>query len=314
MRYKHFSKTERLELSILREKGYSIRAISKAMKRNPASVSRELKKNSTKGFYDPLKANHKAYVKRKYSKYQGMKIRECWWLEKYIVKKLKCGWTPEQISGRLKFKFGRNVVSFKAIYNYLYSPYGTLYCRYLPSEHYSRKKRGSLKVKKQLIPNRVCIDERPQEINKRVRVGDFEGDTLGVPRGNSQTLAGLVDRKSKYFMAKKIIRLKHAMQGFKQMIQSVEVHSLTLDNGVENVKYEELRIPTYFCHPYSSWEKGTIENTFLRLRRFIPKKQSLANFSQEEIDAIVNQMNNTPRKCLNFQTPNELFNKSECCT
>jgi len=93
----------------------------------------------------------------------------------------------------------------------------------------------------------------------------------------------------------------------KELFQSIPALSLTLDNGLENARYQELGIPTYFCHPYHSWEKGSVENAFSLIREYIPKKKNLANYSQEEIDAIVDTINNTPWKCLSFRTPKEVF-------
>lgn len=307
MSYKHFSKTERQELSILLKKGYSLRDIAGVLGRDPSSVSREIRRNSVNEEYIPEKAHHKAYVKRKYSKYQGMKIREWPCLEQYIAEKLRASWTPEEIAGRLEQEHGKEVVSFKAIYKWLYSPYGQQWCRYLPSRRYRAKRRKGKKQQKQTIPNRVSIEQRPRIIAIRRRCGDFEGDTLGVPRTSTATLVGLADRKSRYFLLKKIARLRYAMDGFKELSSLFSVYSCTFDNGVENARHEQLGVATYFCHPYSSWEKGTVENSFQRLRRFIPKKARIDDYTQTEIAAICETMNNTPRKCLGYRTPKEVF-------
>lgn len=309
MGYKHFNKVMRMELSILRKKGYSTREIANELKINQSSVVRELKRNSVKGQYDPQKADHKAYRKRKYSKYEGMKIRKKSWLERYIKGRMKRGWTPEQISGRLEYILGESVISFKIIYKWIYSVHGHYFAKYLPSKRSTpRKRKGKKKSKFELIPNRVFIDRRPDVINKRGRFGDFEGDTLGKPKHSPETLVGMTDRKSRFFLARKASKLKHSMEeGFKKMTEGVNINSLTLDNGVENVRYESLGVNTYFCHPYSSWEKPTIENTFGRLRRWIFKGSKMSDYSDEYIASIVKQMNNTPRKCLGFRTPAEVF-------
>mgnify|MGYP000285953400 FL=1 len=312
MRYKHFSKIERLELSVLLGKDYSQRDCANALQRNPSSVSREIKKNSVNGIYDPHKADHKAYVRRKYSKYQGMKIRSDAQLETYIQHSLEQYHTPEQIAGRLKRINEKHVISFKSIYKYLYTPYGIQYCRYLPYKQHRARKRVGVHSKKQLIPNRTWIEQRPAIAGTLTRIGDFEGDTLGVPRTSNSTIAAFVDRTSKYFLVRKISRLKYAVDAFKMIATSLHVkHTLTLDNGVENVRYQEIGMPTYFCHPYASWQKAQIENMFLRLRRFIPKKQSLDSYSEKDIAVIVDIMNNTPRKCLNYQTPREVYFKEQ---
>ena len=312
MSYTHFSKSERLELSILLKKDYSVRDIGKALERNPSSVSREVGRNSVHGEYDPQKAQHRAYVARKYSKYQGMKIREHPWLERYIRDRLERYWTPEEIAGVLELEYGYSVISFKAIYKWLYSQFGQQWCRYLPSRQYHSKKReAEKKQQKQIIPHRVLIEERPRIIAVRRRCGDFEGDTLGVPKTSTATIAALVDRKSRYFLGKKIARLRYAMDGFKELSTRLLMYSCTFDNGVENARHEELGVPTYFCNPYHSWEKGSIENTFQRFRRFIPKKARIDDYTPEEISAICEVMNNTPRKCLGYRTPKEVFEQEQ---
>jgi len=317
MRYQHFKQEERNEIAILLKRGYSVREIAYALSRSPSSVSREIKNNSVKGKYNPCKASHKAYVKRKYSKYQGMKIRENPEIENYIERKLMLSWSPESIAGRMKEDLGVSV-HHTVIYKYLYSQYGQHLCKYLRCKKYKRSKRMKTKSVREIIKNRVFIDQRPEVINQRSRFGDFEGDTLGIPKHTHQTLAAVIERKSRYMLARKVSRLKNAMEGFKKMFQSLPALSLTLDNGVENTRYPELGIDTYFCHPYSSWEKGSIENAFGLIREFIPKKSSLKKYSQSDIDAILELINGRPRKCLGWKTPAEVFQEqllnNRCCT
>lgn len=308
MRYKHFDDSMRMELSILRRKGYSTRDIASALSMSHSSVVRELKRNKMRnGMYKPALADHKAYLRRKYSKYEGMKICRNDWLEDYVKEKLGKGWTPEQIAGRLRKDYGETVISFKGIYKWLYSVYGIPYIRYLPYRKLNRRKRKGKRAKRQLIPERIWIEERPKIIDGRKRIGDFEGDTLGKPKYSPQTLVAIVDRKSRYLMARKVRRLRRSMEdGFSKLIPA-NARSLTLDNGTENVRHKSLGIPTYFCHPYHSWEKPTIENTFQRLRRWIPKKSRMENYSARDIKLIVDRMNGTPRKCLGYRTPAEVF-------
>lgn len=320
MGYTHFSKTERVELAVLLEKGYSIRDIANGLGRNPSSVSREVRKNSVNGRYDPRKAQQKAYVKRKYSKYQGMKIREQPHLERYIQEGLRKEWTPEQIAGRLREAHdGKTVVSAKTVYTWLYSVWGQPWCRYLPSRRHRRRKRHGKKRKKS-IPNRRFLAERPIAASERSEVGHFEADTLGAPKGTRETLAGTVDRMSLYFLAMKIERLGEAVEGYRGMLPK-DTRSCTLDNGFENVRHEEIGVPTYFASPYRSWEKPVIENTFQRLRRWIPKGSRLRDYTDSDIAAIVDRMNETPRKRLRYRTPREVFEDQpltfihgECCT
>jgi len=216
------------------------------------------------------------------------------------------------------------VISHKTIYNWLGSVWGCQFVKYLPyKKPYRRKKKSS--GKKEIIKNRVFIEQRPEFINNRVRLKDFEADTLGSPKSEANRLAGMADRQARFLAVKKIPRLKEAIKAYDEMLKSLGGLSMTLDNGVENARHQELGIPTFFCHAYSSWEKGTIENSFQRLRRFVPKKSKLSSYTDEQLSAIVDLMNNTPRKCLGYKTPKEIFfqepiqftiNKfqlSECC-
>lgn len=309
MRYKHFTKSDRIELSILLKKGYSLRDIGKVLEKNPSSISREINNNSVNGAYGPDKAHHKAYVKRWRSKYQGMKIRENPELEQYVQEKMKLYWSPEQIAGRLKLETrGRLSLKPDTIYKYLYSVYGKSLCLYLKSKQYSRKKRRSLKSAKQLIPNRIWIDERPEYINNRQYFGHFEGDTIGRPKhASNQTLVIVRERKSRKLFAKKVSRLKYAIDGFKSIFSKLYALSLTLDNGVENVRYQELNLLSFFCRPYSSWQKGSIEQGISLVREFIPKRSDPKDYSDKDIAVIIERINNTPMKCLGWKTPNEVF-------
>lgn len=312
MRYSHLTKSDRLEISILLNRGYSLREIAISLKKNHSSIIREIKRNSdSQGRYDPLKANHRAYVKRKYSKYQGMKIRSNRELEDYVRKKLKLRWSPEEIAGRIR-EVDKHIsyVSAVGIYKYLYSVYGQSLCSCLYSHRYCQRKRKQEKTAKEIIKNRLFIDERPKIINEQKRYGDWELDALGAIKSCRARIAGTVERKSKFFLAVKVPRLKYTLDGIKTILspyQKILVKSMTMDNGVENARHEILGVKTYFCHPYSSWEKGLIENTFMRLRRFIPKRANLQNYSQNKINSFVGIMNNTPRKCLGYLTPNEVF-------
>lgn len=311
MSYQHFKEVERKELSALLKKGYSIRFCANALGKDPSSVSREIRRNKVRGKYDPVKANHKAYVKRLHSKHKGMKIKKLSWLEDYIIDRLsKDYWTPEQIANRLRHENeNETVITHKIIYQWLYSAYGQAYCKYLPSKRYYRRKRNGIKSAKELIKDRVFIDQRPETINSRQEFGHCEADTLGAPKSSKQRIAATSERMSRKLFAVKVKRLKYSMDGFKKLLNPYQkvFLSWTLDNGVENTRYKETNLPTYFCHPYSSWEKGSLENSLGRLRRFIPKKQRMEKVKVRDLRYYLKLMNNTPRKCLGWRTPNEVF-------
>ena len=317
MNYKHFTKDDRNELAILLKKGYFQKDIAEALGKDPSSISREIRLNSVNGEYDPKKAQSKSIVKRSKSKYQCMKIVKYPELINYIEINLKDNhWTPEEIAGRWNSENHLNknskkiTISSPSIYKYLYSSHGQYLCKYLCSKRYTKRKRKEGgKTKRQLIPNRISIEDRPGIVDERTEFGHWEGDTLGRIKTDSEVVIGLSERMSRLILIDKVAKLKYSMDGFKMLLNPHHdtFKSLTLDNGVENVRYEELNVDTYFCHPYSSWEKGGIENLFKRLRRFIPKKASLKDYSREDIICFAEIMNNTPRKCLNWKTPKEVF-------
>jgi transposase, IS30 family len=311
MKYTHFSRAERTEFSLLKSKGYSIRSIAKAMGRNHSSLVRELSRNKVNQEYEPKKADHKAYVKRKYSKYQGMKVRANTEIESFVASGMKQGWSPERIAGRFNFEKDENLLGKKAIYKYLYSSYGQSLCEHLKYKRYKQKKRKRIKSVREIIKDRVFIDERPEIINSRERFGDFEGDTMGRPKKASQeTLVVVRERFSRKIFALKVKGLKYSMTAFKKIISSVPAKSITFDNGTENTRFKILKIATYFCDPYSPWQKGTVENGIGLIREYIPKKADLKDFSQSTINAILQKINDTPMKCLGFKTPNEIFNQN----
>lgn len=314
MKYQHLSPQERVEIAVLKGKGYSLRSIAKALGRSHSSLSRELRRNEVSGIYEAPKAQHKAYVSRKYSKYQGMKVADHSELEKYIQEKLKRHWTPEQIAGRLRDEASLPYVSRMGIYKYLYSSYGQKYCEYLPSKRYRPKKRKRKKTEREMIPNRVGIEQRPEEVNGREFFGHYEADTVVSKRNTGKAaLCVLEERKTRYVQIRKISGMQCAEnnKALKIMAKSIPIKTLTLDNGIENKHHEKLsrklKISIFFCNVYRSWEKGGVENTNGRIRRFFPKGTDFSKVHPATIAKVQRILNNTPRKCLNYKTPNEMF-------
>jgi len=304
-------KAERLEIAILLNKQYSLREIAKALNRSAGSLSDEIRRNSVNEIYDPLKANHKAYVRRRYAKYQGKAINENEDLKEYIGLRLKLGWSPDVISGRMRLEKQPFYASRTAIYEWLYSEYGQRYCPYLYSQRYVRRKRKHKKNKKILIPNRMGIEQRPEIVNKKLEYGHYEGDTMvsGRKTGSRTALTVIYERKAKYVDMRKIANLRPESNknAVLDMQQALKTLSYTLDNGIENVKYEELGVLTFFCDPYSAWQKGGVENMNRLIRRFFPKGSDIAQYSDTYIQTIVQRLNNTPRKSLGYKTPLELM-------
>lgn len=312
----HLKKEERLEIAILLKKAYSHRDIADALDRSHTSISREIRKYSTKGEYDPHRASQKARNKRKCSKYQGMKVRSDPALQKYIKEKLELLWTPEDISGRIKETDTHiTYISAKGIYKWLYSVFGQTHCQYLVKKRCRPKRKRKKKTKRDMIPNRTGIEYRSLAANERKEYGHFEGDTVvsGKHHKSSASLLVMVDRKSRFVKLRKIESLRpyECRLAMEELMQDLHIKTLTLDNGIENKDHEKLSknmdIDVYFCDPYSSWQKGGVENVNGVIRRFIPKGSNIANYTHEEIQIIEDYLNSKPKKCLNYKTPYEVM-------
>ena len=303
------SMSERLEIGILLGRGYRIREIARVFGRSPSSISEEIKRNMVKGRYDSLKADHKAYVRAKYRRFQWRKINENNALRSYIIDGLRNHWNPDEIAGKMKQDKLPFYTSKTAIYEWLRTSRGDRYCEYLYSQRHYRKKHKS-KTKRVLIPNRVSIEKRPLGATNRSRYGHWEGDTMvsGRQTGSKAAFSVFCERKTKYLAAVKISNLKPNTQAraVRMMAQNLLVKSSSWDNGIENKNHEQFGIPTYFCDPYSSWQKGGVENVNKMLRRYFPKGVDLSLISQKSLQKAVSLINLKPRRSLGFRSADEV--------
>jgi IS30 family transposase len=312
-----FTCSERSELHILHGRGYSARAIARALGRSPNTIAAELKRGSSKdGLYEATKANHKAYVRRKYAKYQGKKIQEDRTLQNYIVAGLASGWNPDEISGAMRRTNQPFYASKTAIYEWLHSAWGQQYCVLLASKRYRPKKRKPKTTARVMIPGRISVGLRPKGATSRTRYGHWEGDTVvsGKRTGAKTVLAVVVERRTRLVRAKLVPNLSPT--GFARATTDLLGHtkalSLTLDNGIENKQHKDIRdaagvpIPAFFCDPYSSWQKGTVENANKMLRRYLPKGCDLGQFDQAFVDAVCDRLNKKPRKILGYKSALQL--------
>lgn len=228
---------------------------------------------------------------------------------------MRKGWSPEIIAGSLSIDRSGNSISHEAIYQYIYEERKEL-VGYLVRRHKKRMKRGhSRKHQKSHIPNRVSISERPDVVDKRERIGDWESDSM-ISGQSKVAVNVLADRKSRVTLIN-LLSQKTAVETKWAIIQSLikyPAYTITYDNGSENTEHEEINkvldITSYFCKPYHSWEKGTVENTIGLIRRWLPKKTDLAQVSKAKIMEIESWLNNRPRKCLNYKTPLEVFEET----
>lgn len=313
--YKHITKTERLEISILLQKGYSLTQIAKALQRSKSTISEEVAKRLTKGSYDPQRAHLKASVKRSNSKYQGMKIIKNKGLRQFIENKLNDDWSPEQISGRIEYiESSIKKISYKSVYKYIHSSYGGVFERRL---RYSKRGKGKRKYTKDKVQDRTFIEEREEIVNNRGRFGDWEGDFIVSGKSGQGVLLVLHERRSRYPLIRKINSRKTEVinKEIKKMIGGfVAFNSLTLDNDLSFSKHKELSenigAPIFFCHPYHSWEKGAVENTNGLIRQYIPKGDNISKYSKEFVGEIERKLQTRPRKCLGFKSPLEVMREN----
>lgn len=321
-RIPHLRQGDRDRLQALRDEGVKQKEIAKILKVDPGTISREISRNRRKyrkkkniknknARYEADGVNHKAYVRRKYAKYQGKTINENKALKTYIVTKLKAHWNPDEISGRMKREQKPFYASKTAIYEWLWTAIGDRYCDYLYSKRHYPKRRKSLSSKKQIIPNRISLEYRPKGATNRTRYGHFEGDTMvsGKKIGSKVALAVIYERKAKYIDARKIPTLtpKRFTESVNEMIKGKGSKSISLDNGIECREHEKISVPAFFCDPYSSWQKGGVENGIKMIRRFIPKGVDLARYSDDDVKRVIEILNGKPRKSLGYATPQEIM-------
>lgn len=307
MKWKNISAVERSEIFILWSKGYSLRSIAKSLNRSPNTVSYELLRNKTRNRYEPKKAQAKARLRKRMSRYQWMKIEENEELRAYIIERLQKNWNPDEISGRMREEKRPWYISKNSIYRWLYSSRGQSYCSLLYSMRYRPKPRGN-HTPRALIPNRVDISRRFKGANTRNRYGHWEKDAIVSRCGISTSLAVATERKSRLLTARKVRNMSpvdHEL-ATQTMLMDKKVLSITRDNGIENIYHQETIAPSFFCEPYSSWQKGSIENANKLIRRFFPKGTDFRLVTQKEIDYAVRAINEKPRRILGYRTALEV--------
>lgn len=305
------SQFERDRIESLLDAGINQKEIAKILCRDKSTICREISSNSVQGRYQAKKAQHKAYVKRKYAKYQGKKINENADLKNFIVEGLWQCWNPDEISGRMKEERQPFYASKTAIYEWLYSVWGQPHCLLLPSRHYRQRKRKTAKEKKrEMIPDRIGISGKPLGFEREF--GHFEHDTFlsGRKTGSKQAVSVLHEPLAKYVSLAKIPCLRPRLneQAVQNMLcQFKKPLSLTRDNGIENKCHKDTFVPSFFCDPYSAWQKPHVENIIKLLRRFFYKGSDLSQYSQGEISFTERILNNKPRKCLGYKKPIEIM-------
>ena len=294
------------------EKKYSLRDIGRALDRPVSTISDEINRNSVRGIYDPEKAQHKAYVRRHMASFRGKSVIADKGLRKFVDHHLLSGQSPGAISGRIRYQEKHlPYVSKDTIYRYLRSPYGKIIGMKL-----KKKKRPKGGAKKKKLSDRIFIEKRPEIIEKRGRVGDIEADFIVSCRSGYGILLTATDRKSRVSFIEIIynVSIDEVHRAFQRIkARFPEMETMTLDNDILFRMHQALArllgLKIYFCHPYHSWEKGSVENVNGFIRRYIPKGSDMSRYTKHEINVVEKKCNQRFMKCLDFKTPNEALSE-----
>jgi IS30 family transposase len=326
MKYKHLTIKERETIQLMLWQKQSVRAIAKKLNRSPSSVSREINKNKdslNRRHYTPRTAHIKA-VKNRSRRGREKRLKSDA-VRRYVIKHLKLGWSPEQISGTIKDNIGESI-SYEAIYQYIYAQIyrgGHGYIKpncedlrpYLARRRKRRNQQGgrkSYRIDKGPLPS---IDERPKEVDLRIDVGHWEDDLI-VSKQSKVKLKTINERVSGLVFIEKvadgsIVESNKAVIERLKNIPKQHLKTLTMDRGSENLGYKEIEeilgLDCFYAHAYASWERGSNENLNGLIRRFLPKKTDFRTVSDKDIRKIEYLLNTRPRKRLGYKTPYEVF-------
>jgi IS30 family transposase len=306
---------ERDKIAVLFGRGLTIREIGRRLGRDHTVISRELNRNRLGDGYLAIHAQRLTDKRAVESRHRPpLKNKQIY---AYVLEKLREGWSPEQICGRLKKINGKSVICWETIYSFVHKPENLerRFWEHLTLKRKRRHKKYGRKTQRVRIPNRVSIHLRGKRIDSRQTFGHWEGDSIIGRQTKSKVIHTEVERQTRFLEAVIIGSKSSAdtIEAQKQIFAKLPAETVTMDNGLEFVKHEELLklgIKTYFADPYCSGQRGTNENTNGLIRRYLPKKTSFENLTQEELADIVFEINNRPKKVLNFSTPFEAFQKA----
>jgi IS30 family transposase len=314
-KYKQLSLDDRCTIATLQAEGRSIRQIAAAVDRAPSTITREISRNTSTKAYQPGYAQQQAKARR----WTGSRLERQAALRATVLSGLAHGLSPEQVAGRLAREHGAPVISHETIYRFIYAQLDRTndfsWRHYLPrakARRGRRPRRGGSPAS--FIQNRVAISERPPEAGDRSSPGHWEADLMMFAK-YGQAVLTLHERASRLILAQRPANktadlvaaiLADLLALFPQPLRQ----TITFDNGTEFARHYQLApllLQTFFCDPHAPWQKGSIENAIGRMRRSLPRKTDLATIPTRSFNRLIRAYNNTPRKCLDFQTPAEVF-------
>ena len=321
-RYTHLDLDERRKLYQLINAGRSPRQAAVELGRHSSTIYRELKRNHRfdeepmfRGYF-PVTAHSMATGRR----LRGAKISRYPELARYVVDRLEAAWSPEQIAGYLRHRTaGPLRVSHETIYQFVYGPDGEAakLARLLPTGRRKRRRRYARKPRGLNIPPAHTIAARPPDIAKRGDFGHWEGDLIAFKLHHGKAnLTSLVERRSRFTVLTPNSSRHSAgiMEGIERQLGALPPslrRTITLDRGTEFAGYarllKSLGMTAYFCQPSAPWQKGSVENSNGRVRRFLPSDTDIAQVPRAELEQLMDRLNRTPRKCLAYRTPGEVL-------
>jgi IS30 family transposase len=312
MHYYQLTENERYQIHIMKQAGHTQQYIATALGRSPSTISRELTRNQGLRGYRPAQAQRFTETRRTHAQ-KARKVTETvtGWITKLIMQEL----SPQQVVDYLK-RHKKLSLHHETVYQLIYEDKamgGDLY-QYLRIASKPYRKRYGHYDRRGKIKNRVDIDERPAIVDRRSRIGDWEGDTI-VGKGRKSAMLTLVERKTLYTIIMRLtgkradLLAKTAIAGMKALKSKVK--TITFDNGLEFADHETiaegLNADIYFAHPYASWERGINENTNGLIRQYFPKGTNFTTVTDSQIKHVMDRLNNRPRKTRGCRSPNELF-------
>lgn len=319
-KYQQLQPEDRVTLASLQQQNHSVRSMARLLGRSPSTISRELARNTVFGRYASQAAQQSCLRRRRQARPQR-KLQADTILFGVVHHFLLQRWSPEQIAlalARLYPKGHEYRVSHETIYNCIYAqPVGELkrdLIACLRQAHNKRLPRSKGQDRRGQIPDMLSIHVRPPEVQDRLFPGHWEGDLI-KGAGNASAVGTLVERTSRLLILVKLphphpASAAHVLQAFSDKLNSIAQpmrQTLTYDQGREMALHKQLTqqtgVAVYFCDPHSPWQRGSNENTNGLLRQYLPKGTDLSGYSQEQLDAIADQINNRPRKGLGVRSP-----------
>lgn len=321
---KRITAQERDLLALFKAEGLSNKECARRLSRDPSVIGRELRRNSFRAsdgtkYYVAIHAQAKADEREWKLAHSKQELKNPF-VYAYVTEHLRMGWSPDAIAGKLKLDHLEDKyfwITAETIYRWIYRPKQIEqgWFEYLRRKQKRRKKQQGRKVHRSAIPDRVSIHLRPEEVNQRLEFGHWEGDSI-EGKGHKNGAHTEVERISRKILCKKINSLKSEQTIMVQEkiftnIPSPARKSTTLDNGRENhchFRLKGLGMKTYFADPYSAWQRGSNEHGNWLLRYYFPKGTDFGQVTEEDLQDVIEEINNRPRKILGYQTPNEVFN------